>query len=116
MESTAAPAERSPERPALAKSVWLRIALALAAVEAVLVVVGAIPRWAALGAALAVVAAYLLRGHRLPARPRAGAWALAVSQALVLLVPLAVWIADALVVLVLAALAVAVLIVLLVRR
>jgi hypothetical protein len=70
----------------------------------------------ALGVALVLVVAYLLRGHWLPAGPSAGAWALAVSQALVLLVPLALWIADALVVLALAALAVVVLIVLLVRR
>ena len=116
MKSTAAPAERSPERPALSKSVWLRIAAAIAAVEAVLVVVGVIPRWVALGVALVFVVAYLLRGQRLPARPRAGAWALAVSQALVLLVTLALWIAEALAVLALAALAIVVLIVLLVRR
>lgn len=72
---------------------WLRerrtkMAVWIALVEGVLVLVHAIPRWPALAVALAIVALYFWTGRN--ARPpvvRQAGWILAVSQALVLLIP-----------------------------
>jgi hypothetical protein len=72
---------------------WLRerrtrLAVWVALVEGVLVLVHVVPRWPAFGVAIAVVAAYLWVGRtsRSPLLRQAG-WTLAVSQALVLLIP-----------------------------
>ena len=98
----AAPADR-PEKPPLLRSPWTRVALAAAAVEAGLVVTGVVPRWAAVGIAVVLLVAYFAHGRRVAhASARQGMWAVAVSQGLVLLVPLALWMIGAAVVLVVA--------------
>ena len=66
----------------------VRLAAWIALVEGVLVLVHAVPRWPAIGVAVAIVLLYLWGGRN--ARPgpvREGGWVLAVSQALVLLIP-----------------------------
>ena len=75
---------------------WLRryrtrIAFAIAVVEALLLVVGAIDRWGALLIAVLVIAAYFVIRPRL-ASPlgRDVLWTAALSQALVALVPILV--------------------------
>jgi uncharacterized membrane protein YphA (DoxX/SURF4 family) len=79
----------------------------IAAVEAVLIVAGVVPRWAAVGVAIALLVTYFLYGRNVQHAPtRQGMWAVAVSQALVLLVPLALWIIGAAVVVLLAVVAV----------
>ena len=73
---------------------WLRerrlaIAFWIAVVEGVLFLVGAIPRLLTLAIAVIVVVGYFWLGHRLrPHSVRDVAWIAAVSQALVMLVPL----------------------------
>ena len=66
-----------------------RIALVVAAVEGILVLAGAIPWWVVVALALAALVAYLGWGreHR-SADVRLLAWTAAVSQLVVLLVPL----------------------------
>ncbi|HET7043878.1 MAG TPA: hypothetical protein VFI37_03430 [Gaiellaceae bacterium] len=66
----------------------VRMAAWIALVEGVLVIFHAIPRWPALGVAVAIVAGYLWAGRnaRQPSVRQAG-WILAASQALVLLIP-----------------------------
>ena len=72
---------------------WLRerrlaIAFWIAVVEGVLFLVGAIPRLLTLAIAAVVVLGYFWLGHRLRPQPvREAAWIAAVSQALVMLVP-----------------------------
>jgi hypothetical protein len=111
MESSAASAAPRPGRSSFFTSQWLRLALAIAAVEAVLIVFDAVPRWVAVAVALAVLVGYVAWRRRITSpAARQAAWAVAVSQALVLLVPLALWVASALVVLVLAAAALLVLV------
>ena len=66
----------------------VRMAVWIALVEGVLVLVHVVPRWPAFGVALALLAAYLWVGRS--ARSglvRQVGWTLAVSQALVLLIP-----------------------------
>jgi len=67
------------------------IAVGIAAVEAVLVLVGIVPWWVAVLAATASVAAYVWIGGR-DASPmvRAVAWLAAVSQLIVVLVPVGI--------------------------
>jgi hypothetical protein len=73
---------------------WLRerrlaIAFWIAVVEGILFLVGAIPRLLTLAIAAIVVLGYFWLGDRLrPQAVREGAWIAAVSQALVMLVPL----------------------------
>ena len=73
---------------------WLRerrlaIAFWIAVVEGVLFLVGAIPRLLTLALAAVVVLGYFWLGHRLrPPAVREAAWIAAVSQALVMLVPI----------------------------
>ena len=73
---------------------WLRerrlaIAFWIAVVEGVLFLVGAIPRLLTLAIAVIVVVGYFWLGHRLrPQAVRDVAWIAAVSQALVMLVPI----------------------------
>lgn len=69
----------------------LQVALAVAAVEAILVVVGAIPWWLVVALAVGAVAGYIWLGrdHRNPTL-RAASWVAAVSQLFVVLVPVAI--------------------------
>ena len=72
---------------------WLRerrarLALAVAAVEAVLVVFGVIPRLAALVIAAGLIAIYFAVGRKLPSyTARQASWVAAASQAFVALIP-----------------------------
>ena len=68
----------------------LQIAFGIAAVEAILVVVGVLPWWLVVAAAAGSVALYVWVGreHTSPGI-RAGTWLAAVSQLMVVLVPLA---------------------------
>ena len=68
----------------------LQIALGIAAVEAILVVIGVLPWWLVVAAAAGSVALYVWVGreHSSPGI-RAGTWLAAVSQLMVVLVPLA---------------------------
>ena len=68
----------------------VKVALAIAALEGVLVLAGAIPWWFVVLLALAALAVYAGWGreHRSP-EVRVGTWTLAVSQLLVVVVPLA---------------------------
>jgi hypothetical protein len=102
-------------RRQLIQSTWTKVALVVALVEAVLVGVGVVPRWVSVAIAVAVIAGWFLRGRELrPPSVRASAWAVAVSQALVLFVPLVLWILSAAVVVAVTVVA-AIVLVLLVR-
>jgi hypothetical protein len=69
----------------------LRLAFWIAVVEAILLLVGVIDRWAALFFALLIVVGYFVVGSRLRSGlGRDVAWTAAVSQALVALVPVLV--------------------------
>jgi hypothetical protein len=95
-----------PERAKLLESVWFRGALVITFVEGILIVFDVIPRWVAIGVAIAVIAAYFLRGRGIKdASVRQAVWAVTFSQAVVLLVPLIGWIVSAAVIVVLAVLA-----------
>lgn len=66
----------------------VRIALAVAAVEGILVLAGAIPWWLVVALAVAAVAGYVAWGRDHPsADVRVVTWTAAVSQLLVVLVP-----------------------------
>ena len=100
---------------------WLRrqrmtIALAIAVIEAILFVFGAISRPLAIVVAIAVIVLYLWVGRRL--RPPLGdiAWIAAVSQALVALVPVAFFFLATLTIVAIGILAVVALVVLFSRR
>jgi hypothetical protein len=99
MNTSLAATEGPRPRTRLLQSVWARAALIVAAAEAVLIVVGVIPRWTALVAAAAVLLLYFLYGRKVsPPTLRQGLWAIAISQALVLFVPIALWVLGALVI------------------
>jgi hypothetical protein len=116
MESVAMPRGES-RRLGLMRSNWLRGAFLIAGAEAALIVVGLIPRWVAVGVAAAIVVGYFARGRSVPSQTaRQAVWAITVSQALVLFVPLLLWVLSALVLLVLAAFAVILLVVLVLDR
>jgi hypothetical protein len=89
----------------------LKVALGIAALEGILVLVGAIPWWVVLLLALVALAAYAAWGREHDsADVRIATWTAAVSQLLVVLVPVlagAVVVLAALAVVVLAALALA---------
>jgi hypothetical protein len=93
------------------------IALGIAAVEAVLVVAGILPWWLVVAAAAGSVALYLWvgRDHGSPA-VRAGSWLAAVSQLIVVLVPLGLVFVGVLAIVVVALLAVVALAMLLLDR
>ena len=101
---------------------WLRrnrttIALAIAIVEGVLLVFGAINRPLAIVFAVGIIVIYLWFGRRLrPSIPHDIAWIAAVSQALVALIPLLLFVVTAVAVVGVAILAVVALIVLFSRR
>lgn len=84
----------------------LQVALAVAAIEAFLVLVGALPWWLVVALAVGAVAAYVWfgRGHRNPTL-RAVSWVAAVSQLIVVLVPVAVVIVGLLAIVLVALLA-----------
>jgi hypothetical protein len=97
---------------------WLRlyrtrIAFWIAVVEAILLVFGAINRWAALLVAVLVIVGYFTIGMRLrSALARDVAWVAAVSQALVALVPILVILVGTLTLIAVGVLAVVALVVL----
>lgn len=73
--------------PRSARRRWLRAAVSIAVAEAVLVFVGVIPTGWAVAAAVLVVATYILARGRAPEQLRGALRAGALSQALVLFVP-----------------------------
>ena len=91
---------------------WLRerrtrIALLLAVLEGILILFGVIPKWVALAAAAAVIVLYLAYGRRVRSDSgRQTAWIAALSQSLVALIPLLLFVVTALAFLVLAVIAV----------
>ena len=95
----------------------LRLALGIAAVEGVLVLAGALAWWAVVLFAIAAVVAYRAVGRDHP-RPdvRNATWVAAVSQLLVVLVPVVAAVTIALAAVVVVMLAIGVLVVLLVER
>jgi hypothetical protein len=114
---SAAGPDRPERRRSLLGSTWTRAALAIAAVEAVLVVAGVLSRWAAVAIAVVLLIGYFAYGRRVRnPSTRQAAWAVALSQGLVLFVPLALWIIGATLLLLLAVAAVFVLVFLVVDR
>ncbi len=101
---------------------WLRlnrtkIALGIAVVEALLLVLGAIPRPAALAVALLVIVGYFWLGRRLRSPlARDVAWIAAVSQAFVALVPVLLFVVTAVAVVAIAIVAIVALVLLFSRR
>jgi hypothetical protein len=101
---------------------WLRerrlaIAVWIAVIEGVLFLVGAIPRLLTLAVAAVVVVGYFWLGHRLrPLAVREIAWIAAVSQALVMLVPILAIVVGTLALVGVAILAAIALVLLLARR
>ena len=67
--------------PSLLRSTWTRAALAIAAVEALLIVFGVLSRWIAIGIALGLLVLYFAygRGLRNPSA-RQGMWAVEVGR------------------------------------
>jgi hypothetical protein len=95
----------------------VRVALAIALAEAVLVLVGFIPAWLALLVGAAIVAFYFLVGRNLRQDTiRQASWTAALSQILVALVPVLVFFIGVLAVFGLVALAVLALVVLFADR
>lgn len=104
-------------RGRLIRPSWARAGLLGAAVEAVLIVVGLIPRFVAVGVAAAILVAYFARGRQLaPGTRRDAVWAVSLSQALVLFVPILLWVLSVIAVLALAAVALVIVVVLLLDR
>ena len=95
----------------------LQVALAIAAVEGILVLVGVIPWWLVIALAVAAVAGYvwLGRDQRSPTM-RAASWVAAVSQLIVVLVPAAVVVIGLLAIVIVVLLAAAALAALLLDR
>ena len=95
----------------------LQIAFGIAAVEAILVVIGVLPWWLVVAAAAGAVALYVWVGreHSSPGI-RAGTWLAAVSQLMVVLVPLALLFVGVLAIVLVAVLAAVALAVLLLDR
>ena len=95
----------------------LQVALAIAAVEGILVLVGVIPWWFVIALAVAAVAGYvwLGRDHHNPTL-RAASWVAAVSQLVVVLVPVAVVLIGLLAIVVVVLLAIGALAMLLLDR
>jgi hypothetical protein len=93
------------------------IAVGIAAAESVLVLVGIMPWWAAVVAAVVSVAAYVwVGGRRTSPGVRAAAWLAAVSQLIVVLVPVGIVLAGLLALVAVVALAAVALTVLLLDR
>lgn len=95
----------------------LRIALGIAAIEGILVLADALPWWVVVAAAVAAVAFYAWVAREHPrADVRQAGWIAAVSQLVVVLVPVAVVIATAVAIVLVVLFAVVILIALLVDR
>jgi hypothetical protein len=94
----------------------LKLALWIAAIEALLVVIGVIPKWFAFAVALGILVAYfgLVRGRA--GTLREVGWIAAVSQTVVLLIPILVAIVGTLTLIAVGAIAVAALVFLLADR
>jgi hypothetical protein len=81
-----------------------QVALGIAIVEAVLVIAGVLPWWFVVVAAAAAVAVYVWLGRGDPSPAvRAGSWVAAVSQLIVVLVPVGILLVGVLVLVVLVA-------------
>jgi hypothetical protein len=94
-----------------------KIAIAIGAVEGLLVVAGVVPWWAVVVLAAVALSAYLGFGRQnARADVRGVTWVAAVTQLLVVLVPIAVVVATALAVVVVVLMAIAALVVLLRER
>ena len=92
----------------------LRIALAVAVVEGILVLLGSIEWWVVLVLAIAAVAFYVIRGRAARRdEVREGSWIVAVSQLAVVLVPVLALVLTAFAVVALVLIAVVALVVLL---
>ncbi len=91
--------------------------MAVAFVEGILVVFDVIPRWVAIGIAVAVIAVYFLRGRavRNPS-VRQSIWAVTLSQAVVLLVPILTWVLTAAAIVIVAIIGIVILAALIVDR
>ena len=94
----------------------LRVALWIAVAEGLLVVLGVIPAWAALGFAAAGLGFYLLAGRNLPGTARDVSWIVALAQVCVALVPALVFVVGALALMAVAAFAIVALVALLADR
>ena len=95
----------------------LRFALWIAVAEAILVLFGAIPRFAAVAVALVVLAGYFTVGRSLRSfTARQVGWIAAASQAFVILVPLLLIVLSWLAILAVGIIAIAALVVLFARR
>ncbi len=113
MDGSGEPAERK----GLFESIWFRAALALAAVEGILIGVGVVPRWTAVGIAALLIVVYFVWGRTVKnPTVRQAIWALALSQGIVLLVPIILWAIGAAVIVALAVVAAVVVVALLVDR
>jgi hypothetical protein len=113
----ASAANEKPSPRKLFESVWVRVALVVAVVEGILVAVDVIPRWVAVVIAAVVIVAYFLRGRSVTQPSvRQGLWAAAMSQAIVLFVPIIGWIVGAAVIVVLAVVAALVVVALVLDR
>jgi hypothetical protein len=108
---------QKPERGKLLESIWFRGAMLVAFVEGILVLFGLIPRWVAIGIAVAVVLGYFVRGRQVKdPSGRQALWAITLSQAVVLLVPILGWVLSAAALVIVAIIGVLVLVALIVDR
>lgn len=89
----------------------------LAAVEGILIGVGVVPRWAAVGVAALLIFVYFAWGRTAQSPSvRQAIWAVALSQGIVLLVPLVLWAIGAAIIVALAVVAALVVVALIVDR
>jgi hypothetical protein len=117
VEPSVASKDGEKPRRRLIESVWVRAALAVAVAEGALVVAGVVPRWTAVLVAGVILAGYFVRGrHVTSPQLRQGLWAVALSQAVVLFVPIVLWIIGAVVIVALAAVAAVLLVLLIMDR
>lgn len=106
-----------PKRGRLLQSIWFRGAMLVAFVEGILVVFDVIPRWVAIGIAVAAIGAYFLRGRQVKdPSVRQALWAITLSQAVVLLVPILGWVLSAAAIVIVAIIGVLVVVALIVDR
>lgn len=117
MASSPSATHDKPSARKLFGSIWVRVALVVAVVEGLLVAFDVIPRWVAVVIAALVIVGYFFRGRSVTQPSlRQGLWAAAMSQAIVLFVPIVAWLLSAAVIVVLAIVAVLVVIALIIDR
>lgn len=117
MEPSLASGEKPRPRRRFIESNWTRAGLLIAGAEAVLVVVGVIPRWLVVVIAAIVLVFYFARGRRASSPSvRQSAWSIALSQALVLFVPLILWVIGAIAIVAIAAVAAAIVVLIILDR